>query len=99
MDLSLAFPNLHSPRKIWVPHVPTLGYGIARICGRSPFLHLDSALLFCTFFDAFRRASTTVSSSPIRPPSPSPTPAFLASTEFLRFLMPSLCDSSFSGLL
>jgi hypothetical protein len=62
-------------------------------------MHFCSALLFCTFFDAFRRTSTTVFSSPIRPPSPSPTPALLASTEFLRFLMPSLCDSSFSGLL
>jgi hypothetical protein len=98
--------------KKWVPHVPTLGHGIARTCGRSPFLqvcpallpctsvlHSCSPLLFCTFFDAFRRASTTVSSFPIRPPSPLPTRAFLASTEFLRFLMPSLCDSSFSGLL
>jgi hypothetical protein len=101
---TLAFPNLHSPPKEWVPHVPTLGHGIARTCRHSPFPHFGSALLFytflfCTFLDAFRRASTTASNSPIHPPAPSPTRALLPSTEFLCFLMPSLCDSSFPGLL
>ena len=44
--------------KEWVPHVPTLGHGIARTRAQSPVLHFCSALLFCTFFDAFRCAST-----------------------------------------
>jgi hypothetical protein len=93
---TLAFPNLHSPPKEWVPHVPTLGHGIARICGRSPFLQVCRALPFCTSVLHFCFALFLMHSGARRQPFPAHRFARLHPRQLPHFSLPqnfcvSLC--------